>query len=70
MKKPMLLHSFLAASVISGPIAVVALTAGKMQGKELIEYQDRAWRLQNHIGQNRVDDYCGIGMIAGIGVFF
>ncbi|CAM1508205.1 Fc.00g050530.m01.CDS01 [Cosmosporella sp. VM-42] len=42
-----------------------AMTAGRMNGREEIEWQDRAWRLIENPGQVEVDDWTYIGMGAG-----
>lgn len=52
--------------VILGPLMGVGMAAAAMKGKtELIEWQDRAWRLQRHADQNKIDNYGAIGLLAG-----
>ncbi|OAQ64799.1 ATP release protein [Pochonia chlamydosporia 170] len=40
--------------------------AGRMYGRELIEWQDRSWRLLENRGQVEMDDWTYIGMAGGV----
>ena len=49
----------------SGPLVSIGMTVGRMYGRDKIEWQDRAWRLQRNVNQQTVDSFSGVGMIAG-----
>jgi hypothetical protein len=38
-----------------------------MMGREEIEWKDRSWRLLENRGQMAVDDWSGVGTLAGLG---
>jgi hypothetical protein len=40
--------------------------AGRMYGRELVEWQDRSWRLLENRGQVEMDDWTYIGMAGGV----
>ena len=40
--------------------------AGRMRGREEIEWQDRAWRLLENEGQMSTDDWSLEGMVVGV----
>lgn len=43
-----------------------AALAGRMYGRELVEWQDRSWRLLENRGQLEMDDWTYLGMGAGV----
>ncbi|KHO00291.1 uncharacterized protein MAM_02214 [Metarhizium album ARSEF 1941] len=45
----------------------VVAAAGRMYGRDLVEWQDRSWRLMENRGQLEVDDWTYLGMAAGVG---
>lgn len=46
-----------------------AALAARMQGREDIEWQDRAWRLLENPGQLETDDWTYAGMTAGLAAY-
>ncbi|KAJ6438405.1 hypothetical protein O9K51_08997 [Purpureocillium lavendulum] len=72
LARPLRAKALLGAS--SGALAGVALLAvalaGRMRGREPVEWQDRAWRLLENEGQLETDDwtYAGMGLAAGTAV--
>lgn len=49
-----------------GGLAFGALAVtGRMWGRDLIEWQDRSWRLLNHAGQTQTDHWSLAGMAVG-----
>lgn len=46
-----------------------AALAARMQGRENIEWQDRAWRLLENPGQLETDDWTYAGMAAGLAAY-
>lgn len=39
--------------------------AGRMYGREEIEWKDRSWRLLENQGQNQTDEWSAAGMVGG-----
>jgi hypothetical protein len=62
-----LLQSAARGSVFGLAFGALAV-GGRMWGRELIEWQDRSWRLLNHAGQTQTDYYSAAGMLAGAAV--
>jgi hypothetical protein len=56
-----------ATSLVAGMVAGPFMVERVMNGKEEIEWQDRAWRLLHHAKQNKVDDGAIIGAM-GLGM--
>lgn len=56
--------------VVFGAVAGVAMTWGRMRGREEIEWQDRSWRLLENKGEVDTDwetiGATGIGALAGV----
>ncbi|KAF3901650.1 hypothetical protein ABW21_db0207491 [Orbilia brochopaga] len=44
---------------------MVAMTFGRMAGRDQIEWQDRSWRLLRNEGQNQLDDFSATGAVTG-----
>ncbi|KAK6355341.1 hypothetical protein TWF696_004450 [Orbilia brochopaga] len=44
---------------------MVGMTLGRMAGRDLIEWQDRSWRLLRNEGQNQLDDFSAAGGVTG-----
>lgn len=60
----------LRSSGYGGLVGTLFLATGlayQMYGREHIEWQDRAWRLLENKGQVEVDDWMGLGAVAGLG---
>lgn len=59
----------LARSASTGTLIGIGLglvmTAGRMRGREEIEWQDRSWRLLENRGQVETDDWTAGGVLAG-----
>jgi hypothetical protein len=51
---------------MTGPLASMGLCYGKMRGKDKIEWQDRAWRLQRNQRQNTVDQFSEGALLGGL----
>jgi hypothetical protein len=51
-------------ALIGTGLLAVAL-AGRMRGRDEIEWKDRSWRLLWNRGQAEVDDWWGVGALAG-----
>lgn len=52
-------------SLVIGSVVAVAGTALKMRNKDLIEWQDRSWRLLVNNGQNMADKWSVGGLLIG-----
>ncbi|KAH6987681.1 hypothetical protein BKA56DRAFT_612441 [Ilyonectria sp. MPI-CAGE-AT-0026] len=61
---PRLLRSASTGTLVAVGLGA-AMTAGRMQGREEIEWQDRSWRLLENKGQVETDDWAVAGMAAG-----
>ncbi|KAH8733634.1 hypothetical protein BGZ61DRAFT_444991 [Ilyonectria robusta] len=64
---PRLLRSASTGTLVAVGLGA-AMTAGRMQGREEIEWQDRSWRLLENKGQVETDDWSVAGMAAGAAV--
>ncbi|KAK2759606.1 hypothetical protein CKAH01_05393 [Colletotrichum kahawae] len=62
---PRLLRKTGTASAVGLGLMGLAL-AGRMQGREDIEWRDRAWRLLENPGQLETDDWTYVGAAAGV----
>ena len=51
-------------TVVGTGVLALAL-AGRMYGREEIEWKDRSWRLLANKGQVEVDTWSGVGTVAG-----
>lgn len=49
-----------------GALCLIPMIAGRMRGKEEIEWKDRAWRLQRNENQLLVDKFCDFGIVSGL----
>lgn len=61
---PRLLRSASTGTLVAVGVGA-AMTAGRMRGREEIEWQDRSWRLLENKGQLETDDWSFAGMAAG-----
>lgn len=59
-----LLRSSATGVLVSSGIIALAL-AGRMYGREEIEWKDRTWRLLESQGQNQTDEWSAAGMAGG-----
>lgn len=59
-----LLRSSSTGVLVSSGINALAL-AGRMYGREEIEWKDRSWRLLESRGQNQTDEWSVAGMLGG-----
>lgn len=59
-----LLRSSSTGVLVSSGINALAL-AGRMYGREEIEWKDRSWRLLESRGQNQTDEWSAAGMVGG-----
>lgn len=59
-----LLRSSSTGVLVSSGISALAL-AGRMYGREEIEWKDRSWRLLESRGQNQADEWSAAGMVGG-----
>ncbi|MCJ1407343.1 hypothetical protein MMC19_001414 [Ptychographa xylographoides] len=62
---PLLLR-FTGTGALVGTAVAGLMLAGRMYGKETIEWQDRSWRLLEHRGQMEVDAFSVAGMAGGV----
>lgn len=60
----MLLRSSSTGVLVCSGVTALAL-AGRMYGREEIEWNDRSWRLLESRGQNRTDEWSAAGMVGG-----
>lgn len=51
-------------SLWAAPLSLAAM-AGRMRGRDLVEWQDRSWRLLGSEGQVETDDWTAAGAAAG-----
>lgn len=59
-----LLRSTSTGVLVASGINALAL-AGRMYGREEIEWKDRSWRLLENQGQNQTDEWSAAGMVGG-----
>lgn len=64
---PRLLRSASTGTLVAVGLGA-AMTVGRMQGRDEIEWQDRSWRLLENKGQVETDDWTVAGMAAGAAV--
>ncbi|KAF1808857.1 hypothetical protein P152DRAFT_462085 [Eremomyces bilateralis CBS 781.70] len=51
---------------VAGLVLSAVMLGGRMRGREPIEWQDRAWRVQESVGQSEADKWIIGGEIVGI----